>query len=95
VLACRREDHEAAQRRSIGDAALTLCGSQGILHSLNALFSGAANRPIHHQGDLMKKLTLDFGALAVESFQVDTQALSEALATCRCSKCNCTYTCPI
>lgn len=43
----------------------------------------------------MKKLTLDFGAIAVESFQVDAQALGkEERATCRCTDCNCTYTCP-
>ena len=44
----------------------------------------------------MKKLTLDFDAITVESFQIDTQVLGDAaMATCRCSKCNCTYTCPI
>jgi hypothetical protein len=43
----------------------------------------------------MKKLTLDCETIAVESFQVDAQALeNEARITCRCTDCNCTYTCP-
>lgn len=41
----------------------------------------------------MKKLTLDLDAIAVESFQVGAQALGNE-ATCRCTDCNCTYTCP-
>jgi hypothetical protein len=42
----------------------------------------------------MKKLTLDFDAIAVESFPVGgVQALGNE-ATCRCTDCNCTYTCP-
>jgi hypothetical protein len=43
----------------------------------------------------MKKLTLDIQAIAVESLQVGTQALELEAATCRCSKCVCTYTCPL
>jgi len=43
----------------------------------------------------MKKLTLDFDAITVESFHVDANALgSTARITCRCTDCNCTYTCP-
>ena len=43
----------------------------------------------------MKKLTLDFDALAVESFQLEAEVPgNEARITCRCTDCNCTYTCP-
>lgn len=41
----------------------------------------------------MKKLTLDFDALAVESFHLAAE-VSVNVATCRCTDCNCTYTCP-
>ncbi|HET7230195.1 MAG TPA: hypothetical protein VFJ16_09345 [Longimicrobium sp.] len=41
----------------------------------------------------MKKLTLDFDALVVDSFQVAAEVRVD-LATCRCTECNCTYTCP-
>lgn len=43
----------------------------------------------------MKKLTLDLDAIAVESFQVTAQTLwNGGRATCRCTDCACTYTCP-
>jgi Zn finger protein HypA/HybF involved in hydrogenase expression len=43
----------------------------------------------------MKKLTLDFDALAVESFHLAAEvSVNQARITCRCTDCNCTYTCP-
>ncbi|HEX9936407.1 MAG TPA: hypothetical protein VGB15_04770 [Longimicrobium sp.] len=42
----------------------------------------------------MKKITLDVDALAVESFHLIAVPVNAPRATCRCTDCNCTYTCP-